>query len=234
MEYSRIIKKLKSMSNKRNAAKMAGFGINPDNTLGISVPVLRKIAKKTGKDHALALQLWDSGIHEARILASLVDDPKKVKPEQMEKWAMGFDSWDVCDMACSSLFSRTKYAFQKAVEWAGRSKEYVRRAGFVLMAVIAWFRIDYTPAKAKRMFKLIEKYSADPRNFVKKAISWALRNMGKSGTKYRAAALRAARRLEKSGIKPAVWIAKDAIRELENPAVIKRAGEREQRFKLET
>ena len=230
MNYTQIIKKLKSMRNEKNIAGMARFGINPRNTLGISVPNLRKIAKSAGKDHALALRLWASGIHEARLLAALIEKPEKVSALQMEAWVRDFDSWDVCDMTCDYVFAHTAYAFDKCVKWAKRPETYVRRAAFTLMAVIAWFRIGYTGPKVRKMLALIEKYSTDDRNFVKKAVNWALRNIGKSGTRYYKDALKTAQRLLQSGSSSASWIAKDAIRELNNPAIIARAKEREKRF----
>jgi 3-methyladenine DNA glycosylase AlkD len=222
------------MKNEKNIAGMAKFGINPRNTLGISMPDLRKIAKNTGKNHALALRLWGSGIHEARVLAALVDEPEKVSPKQMDLWAGDFDSWDVCDVTCDYVFAPSKHAFAKCVEWTGRKEEFVRRAAFTTMAVIAWFRIDFTRAKAKKMLSLIKKYSTDERNFVRKAVNWALRNIGKTGTKFYRAALLTARQLEKSRSKSARWIAKDAIRELLKPQIIKRAREREKRFETQT
>jgi 3-methyladenine DNA glycosylase AlkD len=218
------------MRNEKNTAGMAKFGINPRNTLGISMPGLRKIAKNTGKNHALALRLWASGIHEARVMAALVDEPEKVTENQMDKWVKDFDSWDVCDVTCDYVFAPSEHAFAKCVEWSGRKEEYVRRAAFTTMAMIAWFRIDFTRGKAEKMLSLIKKYSADERNFVRKAVNWALRNIGKSGTKYYKDALGTARKLAKSGSKSARWIAKDAIRELLKPSIIARAKEREKRF----
>jgi 3-methyladenine DNA glycosylase AlkD len=230
LNYNQIIKRLKSMKNEKNIAGMARFGINAKSTLGIPIGELRKIGKKAGNDHVLALKLWDSGIHEARILAALVDEPGKVTGLQMEKWAAGFDSWDVCDQVCDNLFVHVKNGYEKAVKWAERSREFVKRAAFTMFAVIAWFRLDMTDAKAAKMLGLIEKHSADGRNYVKKAVNWALRNIGKSGTKYYKAAIVTARRLGRSKYKSARWIAKDAIRELLKPEIIKRAKEREERF----
>src|SRR4030066_1709454 len=137
MKYRDIIKQLKSLSNPEAVKGMARVGINPRNTFGVSIPNLRKIAKAAGRDHELALQLWDSGIHEARMLAGFIDDPALVTLEQMEKWVSDFDSWDVCDQVCRNLFDKTPFAYEKAVEWAGRQEEFVKRAGFVLMAALA-------------------------------------------------------------------------------------------------
>ena len=135
--YADIIAELQSLANPANVAGMARFGITAKDTLGISIPNLRRIGKETGRDHALAQQLWDSGIHEARILASLVDETKLVTERQMEEWVKEFDSWDVCDGVCSNLFAYTPFAWDKAVAWSRREEEFVRRAGFVLMARLA-------------------------------------------------------------------------------------------------
>jgi 3-methyladenine DNA glycosylase AlkD len=137
VDSNAIIKKLKSMKNPRNVEGMARFGINPKTALGVSVVELRKIAKEAGKSHQVALDLWKSGIHEARLLAGMVDVADEVTERQMESWVSDFDSWDVCDQACMNLFDRTKYAKQKAAEWTKRKEEFVKRAGFALMAVLA-------------------------------------------------------------------------------------------------
>ncbi|MDO8687075.1 MAG: DNA alkylation repair protein, partial [Dehalococcoidales bacterium] len=137
MQYDDILKKLKGLSDPKAVKGMARFGINPESTLGISVPNLRKIAKEAGIDHALAQQLWASGIHEARLLAGMVADPGKTTEEQMESWVKDFDSWDVCDGCCMNLFEKTKFAYQKAVEWSSSDKEFIKRAGFVMMARLA-------------------------------------------------------------------------------------------------
>jgi 3-methyladenine DNA glycosylase AlkD len=138
MEYSEIMRELKNHANPADVAGMARFGIHPKQPLGVSIPFLRALAKRIGTDHALALRLWRSGIHEARILASMIDDPASVTPAQMDAWARDFDSWDVCDQVCGNLFDKTGYARRKAVQWAGKKEEFVRRAGFTLMAALAW------------------------------------------------------------------------------------------------
>lgn len=134
MEYTQVLEKLKSLSNPEAVSGMARFGINPGHAYGISIPDLRTLAKQIGTDHVLAEKLWSSGIHEARILACMVDDPNEVTEAQLERWVKGFYSWDVCDQCCSNLFDKTEFAYQKATEWAGRGEEFVKRAGFVLMA----------------------------------------------------------------------------------------------------
>ncbi|MQY81542.1 MAG: DNA alkylation repair protein, partial [Dehalococcoidia bacterium] len=132
-----IITGIKSLANPENVAGMARFGINPANTYGVSIPILRKMAREIGKNHELALELWETGIHEARLLACFIDRPDMIAGEQMERWVKDFDSWDVCDQCCGNLFDRTRFAHKKAVTWCEREEEFVRRAGFVLMACLA-------------------------------------------------------------------------------------------------
>lgn len=206
---------LKKHANPKNAAGMARFGINPKNTLGISIPVLRTLAKKIGKDHKLAQQLWKTKIHEARLLAGFIDDPKLVTAKQMESWAKDFDSWDICDQACSNLFDKTPYAYRKAREWTKSNKEFVRRAGFVMMACLAVHDKKAPDKTFLQFFPLIEKYSSDDRNFVKKAVNWALRQIGKRRhSKLRKPAITLAKKLSASNSPAARWTGKDALREL--------------------
>ena len=136
MDSKQVIKRLKSLANPKNVAGMAKFGINPKGTLGVCVPDMRKLAKEIGGDHKLAQELWKTGIHEARIVAGMIDDPKEVTEKQMDLWVKDFDSWDVCDQVCSNLFDKTPYAYDKAREWAASDREFTRRAGFVLMACL--------------------------------------------------------------------------------------------------
>ncbi|MCL4531391.1 MAG: DNA alkylation repair protein [Chloroflexi bacterium] len=207
---------LKSLADPHNVDGMARFGISPKNTLGVSIPTLRGIAKSHQRNHALALELWDSRIHEARILASFVDDPKFVTEAQMESWANVFDSWDVCDQVCSNLFDKTKFAYQKADEWSRRSEEFVKRAGFVLMASLAVHDKTSNDETFEKWFPLIIREAGDERNFVRKAVNWALRQIGKRNGRLCAKAIKVARELSKSESKSARWIGKDALRELEN------------------
>ncbi len=172
MNCQEILNNLNSLSNPENVAGMARYGINPHNTLGISIPVLRKMAKEIGKNHSLAVELWASEIHEARLLAAFIDEPRQVTEVQMERWAAEFDSWDVCDQACSSLFDRTPYAWGKAIEWSGRSEEFVKRAGFVLMAALASHAKKAPDEHFEVFFPIIIREAHDERNFVKKAVNW--------------------------------------------------------------
>jgi 3-methyladenine DNA glycosylase AlkD len=222
MTYDEILREMKQYANKANVEGMARFGINPKGTLGLSMPFLRALAKRIGMDHDLAGRLWRSGIHEARILAALVDDPQLVTPAQMESWIKDFDSWDVCDQVCGNLFDRTRYARRKAAVWAGKNPEYERRAGFALMAALAWHDKTAEDELFLGYLPVIERFAFDDRNFVRKAVNWALRNIGKRSLALNKAAAACARRIAKQDSRAARWIAKDAIRELTDPKIIKR------------
>lgn len=199
---------------------MARFGINPDRALGVRIPDLRRLAKEFGKDHALALALWRTEVHEARILASMVDEPQRVTERQMESWVRGIDSWDVCDQVCGNLFDRAALASEKTVEWMGREEEFVKRAGFALAAWRAVHDRGAPDSEFVQLLPLIEREAHDPRNFVKKAVSWALRQIGKRNRSLNRSAVAAARRLaRRTDSTPARWVGKDALRELTSDAV---------------
>lgn len=193
---------------------MAKFGINPKNTLGVNIPVLRKLAKKIGKDHELAEELWRSEIHEARLLAGFIDDYKLVTEKQMERWVSNFDSWDICDQVCSNLFDKTPFAYTKINEWVKDKREFVKRAGYVLMATLAVHDKKADDKKFIQFFPLIRKGAIDERNFVKKAVNWALRQIGKRNKTLLPLAIECAKEIEEIEAKSARWIAKDALREL--------------------
>jgi 3-methyladenine DNA glycosylase AlkD len=214
MDYETIIAELKSQANPDGVAGMARFGINPAGTLGVSMPTIRQIARKARRDHALALRLWASGIHEARILAALVDDPKQVTPEQMDRWVADFDSWDVCDQVCGNLFDRTPYAYDKAAEWAVRPEEFVRRAGFALMTQLAVHDKKADDVRFEAFYPLIRQCADDQRNFVKKAVNWAIRGIGKRSRALNASAIALAEEIRQMDSKAARWVAADALREL--------------------
>jgi len=214
MQYDEIIRKIKSMANPENVAGMARFGINPANTYGVSVPILRKMAREAGRNHELALALWASGIHEARLLACFIDRPDMVTEAQMEGWVKDFDSWDICDQCCSNLFDRTPVAHEKAVAWCDREEEFVRRAGFVLMAALSVHDKKASDEAFSRFLPLIKKYATDERNFVKKAVNWALRQIGKRNLNLNEMAVKTAEEIKRIDSKSARWIASDAIREL--------------------
>ena len=227
-----VIAYLRTLANEQNRAGMARFGINVEGALGVSVTTLRAVArdvlrpikKDPAARHALAAELWDSGIHEARILAALVDDPTLVTREQMESWVAGFDSWDLCDQVCANLFDRTELAWRAAEQWAERDEEYVKRAGFALMAALAWHRKDAPDGRFLGYFPLIERGAEDGRNFVKKAVNWALRQIGKRSPGLNEAAVAVAARLRDSESSSTRWVGSDAYRELTSPAVRGRLG----------
>jgi len=222
MECEEVLERLKSLANPEAVAGMARFGINPESTLGVSVPVLRKMAREIGRNHGLAQELWSSGVHEARILASMIDDPRLVTEEQMEAWAADFDSWDVCDQCCGNLFDKTEFAYRKAVEWAARDEEFVKRAGFALMAWLA-FHDKRAPDEAFLEFlPVIKRESVDGRNYVKKAVNWALRHIGKRNAALNIMAIEVAREIQAAGSRPGRWIASDALRELTSEKVRER------------
>jgi len=180
------------------------------------------MAKEAGRNHALALRLWRTGIHEARILAAFVDEPGKVATAQMEKWVRGFDSWDVCDQVCSGLFDRTPYAWSKALEWSRRKQEFVKRAGFVLMAALAVHAKDVPDTCFAGFFPAIRRGAEDERNFVKKAVNWAIRQIGKRSRFLNRRMVRLSREIARLESRSARWIAADALRELESAEVRRR------------
>lgn len=201
---------------------MTRFGISPKDALGVSVPTLRIIARKLGRDHALAIGLWSSGIHEARILASMIDEPAKVTEAQMDNWVRDFDSWDICDQCCGNLFDKTPYALVKAVEWSRKEEEFVKRAGYVLMAELAVHDKESEDSVFLRFFGEIERGATDKRNFVKKAVNWALRQIGKRNRRLNGETIKLATRIQKMNSPSAKWIASDALRELKSEAVQKK------------
>jgi 3-methyladenine DNA glycosylase AlkD len=198
---------------------MARYGIDTRHALGVTVAELRALAKRLGKDHALAGALWDSEVHEARILASMVDDPVDVTEAQMETWVLGFASWDLCDQVCGNLFDRTPFAFEAAASWSARREEFVKRAGFSLMACAAVHRKSEPDARFEAFLPIIREQAVDDRNSVKKAISWALRQIGKRSPGLNAQAIATAEQLRDLDARAARWIAADALRELRSPAV---------------
>ena len=209
-----VLNKLKSQADPQAVAGMARFGIDVPNMLGVSAPKLRRLAKEIGRDHGLATQLWRTGIHDARLLATLVDDPTKVTPRQMESWVKDFNSWAVCDAACCCLFDKTPYAWDKAAEWTERKPEYVKRAGFVLMAALAVHDKEAPDERFEAFFPLLVRHATDERNFVKKAVNWALRQMGKRSRRLNKLAMRTAKDIRLIDSRAARWIAADALREL--------------------
>lgn len=224
MDERAVLERLKALANPEAVAGMARFGINPTNTYGIAIPTLRALAKQIGRDHGLALRLWESGVHEARILASMIDDPKAVTEAQMEAWVRDFDSWDVCDQVCGNLFDRMPFACDKAVAWSAREEEFVRRAGFALMAWLAFHDKRAPDSVFEAFLPVIQRHAADGRNFVKKAVNWALRQIGKRNLALNRKAIETARMIQQIDSKAARWVAADALRELESDKVRQKLG----------
>ncbi len=224
MHCGEVLNALKKLGDPRNVAGMARFGIRPAVALGVPKPALRKLARDLGQDHDLAQELWGSGVHEARVLASMIDDPAKVTADQMDTWAKDFDNWDICDQCCLNLFWKTAFAYEKAEEWSADGREYVKRAGFVLMACLAIHDKKSGDAAFRRFLTIIKRESTDDRNFVRKAVNWALRQIGKRNAKFRQKAMEVALELQQAESKSARWIGSDAVRELSSEAVRRRVN----------
>ena len=222
MKFEDIIAELESLSNPEDVEGMARFGINHAKTYGVRMPELRRIAKTAGKDHELAEKLWNAGYGETKILAGLIEDPKMVTEDQMEKWVSGFDSWDVCDQCCINLFRKTPFARQKVFEWSIREEEFVKRAAFAMIAVLAVHDKKAEDKEFEEFFSLIIRESSDSRNFVKKAVNWALRQIGKRNLNLNKRAIEVAEEISTIDSKSAKWIAADAIRELESEKIQER------------
>lgn len=222
MEVDGIIREMRKHSSEKNREGMARFGIDTKYALGVNVPVMRGMAKKIGKDHAMALKLWKTKIHEARILASMVEEPSKVTESQMDGWAGGFNSWDICDQCCMNLFYCVPFAGRKIRQYSKDEREFVRRTAFAMMASKAMKDKGAKDREFVAYFPLIRKYATDERNFVKKAVNWALRQTGKRNARLNREAIKTAKEIEKMDSKAARWIAKDALRELQSDAVQKR------------
>jgi 3-methyladenine DNA glycosylase AlkD len=215
MNVDEVVEFLRSHGSEVNREGMSRFGIKVDNAFGISMVDMRSLAKNIGKDHKLALDLWEAGFHESRIIATVIDVPAQVTEDQMEQWVVGFDSWDICDQCCSNLFSRTPYAIAKAKEWSSRDEEYVRRAGFVLMAALAVHDKKAKDELFHDFLAIIDSEAADDdRPFVRKAVNWALRQIGKRNVPLQEAAIRTAESVQARNTRSARWIAADALREL--------------------
>ncbi len=222
MDVETILAWMAARENSVNKAGMARFGINSEHAYGIPMTELTPLSKTLRKQHALALELWATGWHEARILAALIDDPKQVTESQMETWAAGFDSWDVVDQCCNKLFDKTPFAYNKAVEWSARPETFIKRAGFVLMATLAVHDKKASDDMLIAFLPIIEREAVDDRNFVKKAVNWALRQIGKRNLYLNGAAVESAHRIQQLDSKAARWVAADALRELTSEAAQRR------------
>jgi 3-methyladenine DNA glycosylase AlkD len=214
-----VLRELKSLADPGVRKKMAYFGVDVPTAHGISAPMLHALAKRIGKNHKLAEQLWDSGVHEARILAALVGESEKVTAKQMDRWVRDFNSWDLVDTACCYLYASAAPAWRKIDAWSRRREEFVKRAAFSLAAYLSYKDKQAPDARFERFLRVIEREADDERNFVRKAVNWALRNIGKRNMRLNRAAIRAAERIRRRNSRAARWIAADALRELRSAAV---------------
>jgi len=214
-----VLDELQNKAQPEQLKGMAKYGMTVEQRLGVSVPDMRKLAKEIGRDHKLALDLWRTGIAEARIVAALVGDPAKLTEEQMEDWVKGINSWDVCDQVCMNLFEKNQFAWKKIVDWSEREEEFVKRTAFSLIACLAWHDKQASDEKFIELLPVVIRGATDERNFAKKAVNWALRNIGKRNLNLNEAAIDAAKEIKRLDSKAARWVAADAIRELESDAI---------------
>ena len=219
VSVEKVLEKLKDKASPDKLEGMARFGIAVEQRLGVAVPDMRRLAKGLGKNHELALELWSTGIDEARIVAGMIADPKKLTADQMDDWVRGFNSWDVCDQVCMNLFDKSPLAWGKIYDWSIREEEFVKRAAFALIACLAWHDKTMHDEKFIELLPVIVQGATDSRNFVKKAVNWALRHIGKRNLYLNQAAIDTAKVIQQLDSKAARWIASDAIRELESEAV---------------
>lgn len=220
------IRWLERRGTRRNRDGMARYGIVAAKVFGVSVAEIKQLGKRLGRDHDLALALWETGWYEARMLAAFVDEPARVTSAQMDRWARDFDNWAVCDHQCFHLFDRTPHAWRKVERWSGRREEFVKRAAFALLASLALHDKGSDDAPFLRFLALVERAAADDRNYVSKGVSWALRAVGRRSPALNAAAVDLARRLAGSSERSARWVGKDALRELASPAVRRQLARR--------
>jgi 3-methyladenine DNA glycosylase AlkD len=228
MNAREVIAHLESISDRSRLEGMSRYGIEVEHAIGVSMPKMRAYAKTIGRDHHLAMDLWDSGVHEARIMASLLADPELLTEEEMERWVRDLDSWDLCDQCCSNLFRRPP-CFRKALEWSGREEEFQKRAGFATMAALAVHGKGMSERDLQLLLEAVVRESHDDRNFVRKAVNWALRQVGKRDLVSNAMAIAAAERILAKGDRTSRWVAYDALRELRSEAVRERLKNRQGR-----
>lgn len=214
-----VLRELKDLADPKLRSRLAYFGVDVPKAHGISAPALHRFARQLGKDQRLAEQLWSSGIHEAKILAALIGEPEKITAAQMERWVRDFDSWDLVDTACCYLYAAAKPRWDKIYEWSGRQREFEKRAAFSLAAYLSYKDKTAEDERFQGFLSVIEREACDERKFVKKAVNWALRNIGKKNLGLNGAAICAAERIRRQNSRAARWIAADALRELRSEAV---------------
>ncbi|MHC1709273.1 MAG: DNA alkylation repair protein [Methanomassiliicoccales archaeon] len=229
MKADEVLARLESISDRTRLEGMSRYGISVDDALGVSMPEMRSLAKSLGRDHVLAMDLWRSGVHEARIMTSLLADPRLLTEEQMEEMVGDLGSWDVCDQCCSNLFSRTPMGMRKALEWSGRAEEFQKRAGFATMAALAVHGKKLGDGDMMILLEAVVRESHDDRNYVRKAVNWALRQIGKRNLHLNGMAMEAAEKISSKGDRASRWIASDALRELRSEAVQERLKSRQTR-----
>lgn len=220
MTFKQIISELKKLGdNDKVLFKEKKFAIVANNSLGIYHNDLKVLAKQINKDKQLAVQLFDSGIYEARILCSKLYNVNDLTEELMEKWVVTFENWEICDSFCMGLFAKSKLAVSKAIEWTSRKNEFEKRAGFTIIAAYCMADKKASNEIFKQFFPVIQREATDDRIYVKKAINWALRNIGKRNKDLNKMAIMIANDLIKLNNKTATWIAKDALKELQSDKV---------------
>ena len=217
-----VLNELKKAARPDQLSGMAKFGMAIENRLGVSVPEMRRIARVVGKNHDLALELWKTGIAEAQMVASMIADPKQLTSEQMDTWVSDFNSWDVCDQVCMNLFDKSPLAWEKVLEWSSREEEFVKRAAYALIACLAWHDKVAEDKKFIRLLPLIHNSVCDDRNYVKKAVSWALRHIGKRNEKLHPIVLKEAEKLKKNENKTTRWIGSDVVRDLTSESTLRK------------
>lgn len=228
-DLDKIVGLLRSKGNPKNVDGMVRYGIAAKKAFGVPAPFIRSLAREIGKNHELALRLWSTEILDARALAALTGDPEKVTKALMNKWVKEFDNWAVCDGVCGNLFDKTPFAYEMALAWSKRKEEFVRRAGYVMMAVLAVHDKNAPDRNFLKFLPVIKRGSLDSRNFVKKAVNWALRQIGKRNVRLNHEAIRTAREIQGVDASSARWTAADALRELESSAVQKRLAKKYRR-----
>jgi 3-methyladenine DNA glycosylase AlkD len=219
-----VLQWLERRGTRKNRDGLARYGIITANAFGVPVGDLQRQAKSLGRDHALALALWDTGWYEARLLAAFVDEPEQVTPAQMDRWSRDFDNWGICDTVIMHLFDGTPHAWRKVDQWSAKKGEFIKRAGFAMLASLALHDKTSGDARFLRTLPLIEAAATDERNFVKKGVNWALRSIGHRSVALHAAAITLAEKLAQSEDPTPRWIGKDALRDLNRPLVRKRVA----------
>ena len=217
---------LEKRGTKANRDGMARYGIFAEKVYGVSMTTIKSQAKRLGKDHELALALWDTGWYEARILTAFVDEPARVTPSQMDQWARDFDNWGICDSICFHLFDKTPHAWSRIEQWSKRNAEFVKRGAFALLAAVALHDKKAPDAPFLKSLKMVDRAAGDDRNFVKKGVSWALRSVGHRNTALHSASLALAKKFAASDDRTKRWIGKDVLRDITRPMILRKISKK--------